>query len=307
MTVKLEGGLGNQIFQLSAGYFLAAKLLVDLKIDQYSIPLSTAHGERECGFFPFKSLKLPGDSQVFFDSNLPNRCVALLSEYSIGFKKVILKVHNMRIQESDFPVFIESNDLNDQDTFFKIDKPVKLFGNFQSWNIVEQSAQNGFPRKLELRLIPTWIKDLSKSIDFGNSVVMHLRMGDDAQKNTFFSQPGIGYYRRALEIFSEEKGFDRVFVVSDDMIRAREVLNTKEFSRVEFLDFPNYALPAEKMYLLSLFAGIVCANSTFCGWAAWGIHNSGGQVVVPVPYSDGSSLGSRDFPDSWIKLDKKLP
>ena len=58
------------------------------------------------------------------------------------------------------------------------------------------------------------------------------------------------------------------------------------------------------LYVLSLFGGIVCANSTFCGWAAWSIANSGGEVVVPVPYSNGPVLGSRDFPPNWIKLNK---
>ena len=73
---------------------------------------------------------------------------------------------------------------------------------------------------------------------------------------------------------------------------------------IQFLELPDESSPAERLYVLSLFGGIVCANSTFCGWAAWSISNSGGEVVVPIPYSDGPVLGSRDFPYNWIKLDK---
>jgi hypothetical protein len=72
----------------------------------------------------------------------------------------------------------------------------------------------------------------------------------------------------------------------------------------DYLEMPNESSPAERLYVLSLFGGIVCANSTFCGWAAWTIYNSGGEVVVPVPYSDGPILGSRDFPPQWQRIDK---
>lgn len=46
VILKLESGLGNQLFQFAAGFYLAAKLRSDLVVDQYSIPLSTHHGER---------------------------------------------------------------------------------------------------------------------------------------------------------------------------------------------------------------------------------------------------------------------
>ena len=71
-----------------------------------------------------------------------------------------------------------------------------------------------------------------------------------------------------------------------------------------YLEMPDTASPAERLYVLSQFGGIVCANSTFCGWAAWSIYNSGGEVIVPLPYSDGLVLGSRDFPSKWVQLDK---
>jgi hypothetical protein len=95
-----------------------------------------------------------------------------------------------------------------------------------------------------------------------------------------------------------------VYVLSDDINRVKNMFGRELGKDFQYLGMPNESSPAERLYVLSLFGGIVCANSTFCGWAAWSISNSGGEVVVPVPYSDGPVLGSRDFPSNWIKLDK---
>jgi hypothetical protein len=129
-------------------------------------------------------------------------------------------------------------------------------------------------------------------------------VGDDTRANSNFSQPTIDYYLEALKVIGSVKKFDSTFIVSDDISRVKEMFGDVFTEDFQYLEMPNDSSPAERLYTLSLFGGIICANSTFCGWAAWSIYNSGGQVVVPVPYSEGSVLGSRDFPPSWHKLDK---
>jgi len=98
--------------------------------------------------------------------------------------------------------------------------------------------------------------------------------------------------------------FHSTYILSDDIARVKDMFGNKFSENVHYLEMPDESSPAERLYVLSLFGGIVCANSTFCGWAAWSIYNSGGEVVVPVPYSDGPVPGSRDFPIEWHKLDK---
>jgi hypothetical protein len=108
----------------------------------------------------------------------------------------------------------------------------------------------------------------------------------------------------ALHILRTKKDFSSIYILSDDINRVKDMFGNKLGKDFQYLAMPDASSPAERLYVLSLFGGIVCANSTFCGWAAWSISNSGGEVVVPVPYSDGPVLGSRDFPSNWIKLDK---
>jgi hypothetical protein len=202
-------------------------------------------------------------------------------------------------------LFRETNAADTTQEFFQIETPVKLHGNFQSWEIVERAAQFGFPKVLQLRVIPSWIEKLKRAIDFENSLVLHFRVGDDTRENVNFEQPRISYYLAALELLTSKRNYKKIYILSDDLTRVQIMFGDKLDINYRYLEMPIDSSPAERLYVLSLFGGIVCANSTFCGWAAWSISNSGGEVVVPVPYADGPVLGSRDFPNTWIQLPKK--
>jgi len=304
VVLKLEGGLGNQLFELAAGYYVAAKLNVELHIDQYSIPLTTVHGETGSGFEPFEALSLPNSKRVDLLPSLPSKIVARVARQNAFIKKLVIKRRLFSSNPYNLKLFPESNEIESTGKIFEINEPMKLHGNFQSWKIVEMAAQFGFPRIFRLQNTPRWILELEKSIDFKNSLVLHFRVGDDTRTNSNFRQPEIDYYLQALKVVKLNRDFSGTFILSDDISRVKEMFGNKFGEDFQYLEMPIDSSPAERLYVLSLFGGIICANSTFCGWAAWSIYNSGGEVVVPVPYSDGPVLGSRDFPLKWHKLDK---
>lgn len=304
VILKLEGGLGNQLFELAAGYYLAAKLNTDLQLDQYSIPLTTVHGETKSGIGDFESTALPNLNRVQLLQALPNRLLIRLAKRNTLIKRLVIKARMFSSNPNRLKLFLESNLLESTSEFLNIDTPMKLHGNFQSWGIVEKAAGYGFPRILRLQNTPNWIEEFEKKIDFKNSLVLHFRVGDDTRSNYNFKQPEISYYLSALDILSAKRDFSSIYILSDDISRVKSMFGKMLDEDFRYLEMPNESSPAERLYVLSLFGGIVCANSTFCGWAAWSISNSGGEVVVPVPYSDGPVLGSRDFPSNWIELDK---
>jgi|LakMenEpi03Aug12_release.lakeMendotaPanAssembly.Ray.scaffolds.fasta_scaffold503005_1 hypothetical protein len=304
VILKLEGGLGNQLFELAAGYYLAAKLKLDLNVDQYSIPLTTVHGETDSGFAPFETLSLPNSRMVRFLPNMPSKLTISLGKRNTFLKRLFIKARLFTSNPQNVPLFLESNDSNSDAEFFEIEQPLKLHGNFQSWSIVERAAQYGFPRVIRLRTVPQWITDLEKSIKFKNSFVIHFRVGDDTRTNSNFKQPEKKYYLEAIKLMRSLKSFDNAYIVSDEISRVKEMFGDIFSEDSNYLEMPRDSSPAERLYVMSLFGGIVCANSTFCGWAAWSIYNSGGEVIVPVPYSDGKVLGSRDFPLKWHRLNK---
>ena len=304
VSLKLEGGLGNQLFEMAAGYFLAAKLDTDLYIDQYLVPLTTFHGETGSGYEPFEPLKLPNSRKVQFLPELPGKVIVGLAKKSKSFKRIVIKKRMLTSNPFKLDLFLETNDVNSMTEFFNIVEPMKLHGNFQSWEIVERASWFGFPRILQLRNSPSWIRGLEEEIDFRESIAVHFRVGNDTSMNDKFKQPNIAYYLAAVNKLMSKGKFSNAYILSDDLKKVRSLFGSKLDKGFEYLEMPSESSPAERLYVLSLFGGIICANSTFCGWAAWSIYNSGGEVVVPVPYSDGPILGSRDFPSNWIKLDK---
>lgn len=302
IILKIEGGLGNQLFQFSAGYYLAAKLSKDLVIDQYSIPLSTHHGERKLGFAEFVWPELPNEKSIKVLPLTPNLFTTQAAKRSETFKRVLTKLRMFTSNPHSLPIFSETDDIQD---FLSLSEAKKVHGNFQSWKIVEAASSVGFPRSLELRNVSNWIPVHLGQIDLTNSIAVHFRVGADALGNQSFSQPTTQYYQEALALLGASAEMANVFVFSDDLDLAKEKFGGILGSGCHYVYQPNSAPPAEKIFHLSRFKNIICANSTFCGWAGWSIGNSGGKVVVPVPYSDTSALGSRDFPSDWIKLSKK--
>lgn len=304
IIVKLEGGLGNQLFELAAGYYLAGKLGRELQLDQFSIPLTTVHGEARNGFSPLALGSLPSGKKVVVLEPLPNKFSIGLAKRSSFAKRLLIKMRMFRSNPYDLDLFIETNEAASIEEFFNIKKAVKLHGNFQSWSIVEKATTYGFPRVFQLQNTPTWIVKLKKEIYFESSIVLHFRVGDDTRTNYNFKQPSISYYLSALQTLRAGRQLSKIYILSDNIPRVKEMFGEEFDSSFQYLEMPTESSPAERLFVLSLFGGIVCANSTFCGWAAWSIYNSGGDVVVPIPYSDGNVLGSRDFPSKWIQLNK---
>ena len=304
VVLKLEGGLGNQLFELAAGYYLAGKLARELQLDQFSIPLTTVHGETRNGFSPLVFGSLPRGKKVVVLDALPNKFFIGLARRSLFVKRLLIRIRMSQSNPNNLDLFVETNEVTSIEDFFRIIKAVKLHGNFQSWNIVEKATSFGFPRVFRLQKTPVWIRELKKEIDFESSIVLHFRVGDDTRTNYNFKQPDIKYYLNAVQILKSKSQVNRIYILSDDIPRVKEMFGGEFNASFRYLEMPIDSSPAERLFVLSLFGGIVCANSTFCGWAAWSIYNSGGHVVVPIPYSDGPVLGSRDFPSNWIQLDK---
>jgi Glycosyl transferase family 11 len=301
VVLKLEGGLGNQLFEFAAGYFLAGKLDTPLLLDEYGIPLSNHFRERGLSFGEYKWPEINGKNGISVLPGTMRQSFAILAkEFSI-LERLFLKyrMHSSNIFNS--PIFCENE--NDAD-FFNIVESVKLHGNFQSWKIVEEATKYGFPRALELKRPSNWVNDFIGNNDLQNSIAVHFRMGQDSINNSDFSQPNSTYYVRAIEYLRSSYENPNVYVFSDDMTLVKKQYGDILGKDYKFVDPPSGERAAQKQFLLSQFGGLVCANSTFCCWAGWSLANKGGHVVIPYPFSDSKKKGSRDFPTNWTKMSK---
>jgi len=301
VTLKLEGGLGNQLFEFAAGFQLASKLDTDLVLDQYGIPLTNHMRQPGLGFAEYEWPLINGRHEIVTLEKTMSAVSVNLSKKLKLYERTILKYRMHRSNIYHLPIYRETESDSD---FFDIDCPVKLHGNFQSWKIVNEAAKYGFPKIFSLKEQSSWVNQFLGNIDMQNSLAIHFRLGQDSVDNIEFSQPNEHYYLKAIELLSFSAKSKDIYVFSDEIGLAKERFAKLLGENCHFIDPPTSESPAQKQFLLSKFGSLVCANSTFCSWAGWSISNSGGQVIIPVPFSDSTKRGSRDFPSKWIKLSK---
>ena len=187
IVVKLQGGLGNQLFQWAIGKNISCK---------YNVPLYLDTG--------------------FYKSNIPS---VTKREFSLN-KFPLLKYEltdNMVDDGNQFLIFSE------QPFFTNINYNPSynyyLDGYFQSEKYFIESSNFIIDE-----LSPT-IDNLNKLRDkypiYKNNISIHIRRTDYITSNGFHPVQSIEYYKSAIEIISD---YDNIFVFSDDINWCRENL-----------------------------------------------------------------------------------
>lgn len=115
---------------------------------------------------------------------------------------------------------------------------------------------------------------------------LHVRRGDYVSLPQFADLWSDGYYDRAMKCFP---GSTEFLVFSDDVPWCRKRLRGNRFVFVEGQE------PAEDLFLMSLCAGHIIANSSFSWWGAWLDGRQEKKVVAPARWFAGP-LADRAHP-----------
>lgn len=275
VTVRISGGLGNQLFQYAAARSLAIRCDADLILD-----LSFYHRGRHRSFelerFPIEASIRPAPN---------NKMHATLSHWKHAL------VPHTKYREKSFHY---------SQGFEHIDAPIVLEGYFQSFKYFtshESSIRNELtPPELK----GAYNRNLAEAISSQHSVILHVRRGDyianpKAQKT--FAQCGIDYYHKALGHLPPNS---RVFVFSDDIPWARQ--NLKLGNSVVFIGDDTPRSGIEDLKLMSLGHHHIIANSTFSWWGAWLAGPNKGQTIAPARWFVDENIKDSDlFPSDWIR------
>lgn len=279
ITVKLIGGLGNQLFQYAAGRSLAEKNGVPLLLDA-----SYYAGQelRECCLDRFQ---ISG---------------AIATASDLRAWRSPLQRLRMRAFGS-LPGYVKESGTAFQD-ISAVRSPAYLDGYWQS----EKYFANIAPiirREFSLRdpLSPEAAR-VAADISRDSSVSLHVRRGDYVTNEKARKNHGLlplEYYENAIARMSEAVSSPRFFVFSDDIAWARQNLpNASSMTFVEGIP-QNY----EEQALMSMAKHNIIANSTFGWWGAWLNANPNKIVIAPKKWFGDPSRDSSDVaPPSWITL-----
>ena len=262
ITVKIYGGLGNQMFQYAAGRALSlwhqAPLCLDISWFSQKHEHTTA---RSYQLDIFKNITAKVQKKSF----LP--CQRLIA----SIRKYWSFSHTIR--EPSFSYW---------PGFFEVTPPATLDGYWQCEKYFLK-FQKEIRHDFTFPALPEKAEHLSKQIAATpESVSVHIRRGDyvnNPQTQAFHGNLQQDYYSRALQLIKVTYGKTGLFIFSDDPQWARQNFDCCGHDAVIVdLNFP--AAPHHDMHLMSLCKHHIIANSSFSWWGAW-LGSSRGLTIAP--------------------------
>jgi hypothetical protein len=297
VTIELMGGLGNQLFALTAGLHAAHKLQVTLR--------------------PY--LRKPGPSETTHTSSVHSLLAGLPVVNSLpGLEGVLLKIRlgirniavnigvpalwiNRATKIVVSPVVGYSKSL---DTAKRGDY---IVGYFLTHRYLDELRHENRMPKLALSKESEWFRDQLQKLEATNPIVIHVRRGDYLQsENDYIGALSLNYYLKALRLITRENESSirgrPIWVFSDQPSLVREEFRgVKEFERAEFIEAPDASDPAESLILMSSASSIVISNSTFSWWSA--ALSQDAEIVAPNKWFKKSDDPDSLIPSSWLRAE----
>lgn len=283
IIARLQGGLGNQLFQYAAAKALATRLNKPFKVEtitslqkdkrraialndlQANVELATKKEVKEFIYFP--SLYRHPQSFLFKTGK------HIYHEPHFHFDK----------------------------NFLQLTDPVFLDGFWQSplyFKEIETIIRQDFTVKPEL--IKN-VQEKGKELESKNSMAVHIRRGDflHPEITAYHGVMDIAYYSRAIQLITEKIPGATVHYFSDDIEWVKK--NLPADNAVFVSSFTTSAI--EDFYLMTKCRHHIIANSSFSWWTAWLNTNPDKVVVAPEKWFADSSIHTNDLiPSHWIQI-----
>jgi hypothetical protein len=282
IIIRLKGGLGNQLFQYSAGRQLSIKQNVPLKFD-----------------FSFLDAEPTNYTKRYLELDKFNINIETASE------KEIKIIRRQRWRNIFVPTWIKERETDCYDKFSRAGKNCYLDGYFQSEkyfiNISEQIRNELIFR--DSLLNEDWAE--KKYIKFSNSVSLHFRRSDyvsNLNANQVHGVCSMDYYQKAIRMIVEKVENPQFFIFSDDIQWVMQNFKT-DYPSV-FVEKKDENLHSD-FQLMSLCKHNIIANSSYSWWAAWLNKNENKIVIAPEKWyankKKQSKIGNL-LPEKWLKL-----
>jgi len=285
---KIQGGLGNQMFQYAIGRAYAEKLKTDLYLD--------------LSFYrqPFEKDVTPRKFELdLFDL-----------KYTIATESDLSKFQNRsywyRIKRKmgvGVPIYYrEGND----SSILKGKKNIYLDGYWQSeffFRDFSDIIKNDFRFKPSLNEQSRTTAFKIKSTK--TSVAIHLRRGDyvlSAVANAHHGVCDIEYYKSGIEYLNANIDEPYYFVFSDDVEWAKSNF-LHLFTNMEIVQGNKGGDSWQDMHLMSLCKHNIIANSSFSWWAAWLNQHKNKVIIAPQNWFATADLNQgvhQRVPSDWL-------
>lgn len=273
ITMILQGGLGNQMFQYAMGLAQARRLGVDLQLD---------------------ISRLQRDRMRQYN----------LSLFAGVTEPLIYAAPQPTIEESSMPYHPELvARIKDGDVICRNYQCEKYFLNVEA----EIRAKFVPKQPLPQMFFPYAQELISKAGP--RSVMLGIRRTDYVVQQAFHGVLPDGYYREAIHKVHRDLGVDPVlFVFSDEPTWCKENLKlpyeTHVVGTYDYTTSNHMGREDADMVLMGMCQYAIIANSTYHWWGAWlGDPEKKKMIIGPKQWFTTTTEDPRDImPERWIRL-----
>jgi hypothetical protein len=287
---RIDGGLGNQMFQYAYGLYLARKHKTELVLDLGSYASRPQHGYSldhfniqarvaDQGVHRRLPLRYRPDSvpRRFLPDCLNPAVLSRVKEVPFGFR----------------PHYLEAHDKSYLVGYWQSEK---FFPGMRD-TLVEHFTPRNKLSKASLRVI-------DRMHQFP-SIALHIRRGDylnSPYAAQLYEQVSRDYYQACINQWMGRMLNVRVFVFSNDLDWCRENLQLP--ARTQFVNHSTSQNAFEDMIMMSHADCCVTANSTFSWWAAYLNERADKTVFVPRQWFRPGTLDASNIACSdWLAVD----
>lgn len=295
IIIRVQGGLGNQLFQYALALSLKkrknTKVLLDITFYMDSF---ITHGATKRSFildnFNIKDIEYTTDKNLVLKNSFTQKIRRLYERKFLPYYKNTYVVE----KDSGFDSLI-----------FEVKTTAYLDGYWQSYKYFEN-----IEKELRSNLILT--TELSSDSDVllseikkqQNSISLHIRRGDYVTKyNKLYYQISLDYYTNSINFIKSKLANDsiKIYVFSDDIDWCKQNIKINDS---HYFVPNNQKEDFEDLILMSNCSHNIIANSTYSWWAAWLNSNQKKIVVCPKRWFNDSNnnFNTTIYPTSWNKL-----
>lgn len=291
-TVRLVGGLGNQLFIYFAGLYVSRRNNTQLVCDLSYLDTDTTKHGVSINSFGVEGVFIRKPTWLVQINLKLNRIASHLCHRSYQFKKIYQKISNSFVSK------VVGYDPGLED----IGPGLTLLGYFQTWRCV-QAVENDSEVVLSIQNPSDWFIQVRVIAAREKPVVIHVRHGDyQRDENAFIGILGPNYYKNAIREVRTAGVSSPLWVFSNDVESAKRLLIPHISEDVSWIIAPDGTDPAEELALMQFGGAHIIANSTFSWWGAY-LSRSTRIVIAPKAWFKDQVEPLDLIPPDWRRIE----
>jgi hypothetical protein len=288
VIVRLNGGLGNQMFQYAAGRAVAHRRQVPLGLDTSEFQNGSQRNYRLSNFNIQASVS-SNEIIESFKKEAERRSTLWLNRLRPYYRRPFIKepgfAFDANILRAPGRVYL--------DGYWQSEKYFKEIERMLRSELTVSEKPQGPNAQMSERIKQT-----------PAAVSLHVRRGDYVSNpvtNQYHGTCPLRYYEDAVAKLISLGVQPHLFVFSDDIPWAQA--NLRFDYLVTFVGHNPASADHEDLRLMSMCRHHIIANSSFSWWGAWLGVDPNKIVIAPREWFNDASHDTRDLiPDSWLQL-----